>query len=63
MTAPTWNLETIFPGGLTGKAFGDALSASEGEVRALLTRGDALPALPDGLDEAFVVQRWHLCRE
>ena len=51
MTAPTWNLDTLFPGGLDGEAFNQTLSRAEEEVRELLRRGDAMPALPEGLEE------------
>ena len=50
MTAPTWNLDTIFPGGAQGEFFTTALKGGEHDVEALLARGDALPALPDDLD-------------
>ncbi|MFT5681523.1 MAG: oligoendopeptidase F [Myxococcota bacterium] len=49
MTAPTWNLEMIFPDGLQGDAFSSALSAAEAEARDLLASGDSLPALPEQL--------------
>ncbi len=51
MTAPTWNLETIFPGGLEGESFLTALSTAEADVGDLLARGDALPALPEQRSE------------
>ena len=50
MTAPTWNLESIFPGGADGPHFTGALQAAEEEVERLLRRGDGLPALPADLD-------------
>ena len=50
MTAPTWNLENIFPGGLQGEGFTTTMAEVEASVDDLLARGDALPELPDGLD-------------
>jgi oligoendopeptidase F len=49
MTAPIWDLETIFPGGLRGSAFTTMLAEAEAKVADLLVRGDALPELPEGL--------------
>ena len=31
MTAPTWNLDTLFPGGLDGEAFNQTLSRADQE--------------------------------
>lgn len=48
--APTWDLESIFPGGPTGSAFEAALADVTEAVEALVQRADALPELPESLD-------------
>lgn len=69
MTAPTWNLDTIFPGGSEGAPFTDALKVAEEGVEELVRRGDALPDLPDDLDrwvhflvdqDRFVRKAWQV---
>ncbi len=44
MNAPTWNLETLFEGGITGEAFTTSLARVEAEVNALVERADQLGA-------------------
>ena len=45
MTAPTWDLEVVFPGGLAGAAYQHALSEAEALLDALVEQADALPSL------------------
>lgn len=49
--APSWNLENFFAGGPGGAPFLEALAAVEARAEALVQRTDALPALPEGLDD------------
>ncbi len=50
MAAPTWNLDSIFPGGPDGEPFNSALTTAELGAEDLLRRGDALPDLPGDID-------------
>jgi pepF/M3 family oligoendopeptidase len=69
MSAPTWDLEVLFPGGPTGDAATQALAASQAEIAALHAAGAALPPLPEGLEawsewlllsEQVVLRGWRL---
>ncbi|MCP4810804.1 MAG: M3 family oligoendopeptidase [Proteobacteria bacterium] len=51
MAAPTWNLENLFTGGVESPDFDAALTVAEAEVEVLVTSADALPDLPEGLDD------------
>lgn len=48
--APTWNLESLYPGGPRGEAWLAAASAAEARIDALVARADALPPLPEDVD-------------
>ena len=48
MNAPTWDLETLFAGGITGDAFSGALNEVEADARDLVGRADALDVPPGG---------------
>ena len=51
MNAPTWNLETLFEGGITGEAFTSLLTRIEAEVSTLVERADKLgPPGPEWID-------------
>ncbi len=51
MTAPTWDLDSLFAGGVVGEAFAEALSALQSDVEALVERADGLQPLPEGVDD------------
>lgn len=53
--APTWDLESIYPGGPGGPAFEAALAEASAAVERLVERADALPPLPEELDEWVAV--------
>ena len=42
MNAPTWNLDPLFEGGITGEAFTGSLDEVDHEARELVVRADAL---------------------
>jgi len=48
MTAPTWDLEAMLPGGLSGQAYRTAYDALSEELDALVEQADAVAPLPEG---------------
>jgi len=48
MNAPTWDLETLFAGGINGDSYTGALTEVEADARALVGRADALDVPPGG---------------
>ena len=46
MNAPTWNLDSLFTGGIEGEAFVASMNEVEAEARSMVDRADALPAPP-----------------
>ncbi len=50
MSAPRWDLEPLFSGGAEGPAYLEAVTETEAKVEDLLSRADALPALPEQLN-------------
>lgn len=51
MTAPTWDLDALVPGGVHGEPFGEALTAFEALAEDLVRRADALAEPPEGAVE------------
>jgi pepF/M3 family oligoendopeptidase len=55
---PSWELDTIFPGGADSDEFDEAISSLMGDVEAMLGRGEELPSLStDPLDDD-VIEHW-----
>lgn len=51
MTAPTWDLDALLPGGVHGAPFTDAIVSFEAQAEDLVRRADALPEPPLGAAE------------
>ena len=50
MTAPRWDMDVLFEGGVHGPTFAAALDRAETEAEELVKRADELPEPPDALD-------------
>jgi pepF/M3 family oligoendopeptidase len=55
---PSWELDSIFPGGADSDEFDEAINSLMGDVEAMLDRGEELPALDGDQLGDDVVDHW-----
>jgi pepF/M3 family oligoendopeptidase len=55
---PSWDLDSVFPGGADSKEFDQAVSSLMGDVDSMLGRGEELPGLEGDAISADTLEQW-----